>query len=225
MTELEQAWLVCGDLFCQAVARQAAALQSDFYSELLFCLLGGFGVTYEHGRSAANVVGPLNPFSDYWDENVLLQTLSATLSLGQFLPRRRDGSLRRYRFPRRKARLIVDARKWLQKHRSLTVRLQEIPDSHTRRELLCECPGIGMKTASWLLRNLGWADDVAIIDIHLLRALLKSGRINSDVQLPEDYENAERAFLSWCKELDAPPPAFDLFVWEWQRGTLQESAG
>ncbi|MDO8473501.1 MAG: hypothetical protein Q7T05_06765 [Dehalococcoidia bacterium] len=38
--------------------------------------------------------------------------------------------------------------------------------------------------------------------------------------MPRDYEAVEDAFLKWCLELTAPPPAFDLFLWEWQRGTL-----
>jgi hypothetical protein len=38
--------------------------------------------------------------------------------------------------------------------------------------------------------------------------------------MPRDYEAVEQAFLMWCHELDAAPAAFDLFVWEWQRGTL-----
>ena len=89
-----------------------------------------------------------------------------------------------------------------------------------RRSFLSECPGMGFKSSSWLLRNLGIGSELAIIDVHVFRALLKAKRIPDDLQIPKDYEMAEEAFLAWCDEIDAPSAAFDLFVWHWQRGTL-----
>lgn len=47
-----------------------------------------------------------------------------------------------------------------------------------------------------------------------------AGRVTR-LRLPRDYGAAERAFLDWCRDLGALPAAFDLFVWEWQRGSLQ----
>ena len=79
---------------------------------------------------------------------------------------------------------------------------------------------MGFKSASWLLRNIGLGSELAIIDVHVLRALLNAKRIPDDAQVPKDYELAEEAFLAWCDELNAPSEAFDLFVWHWQRGSL-----
>ena len=62
-------------------------------------------------------------------------------------------------------------------------------------------------------------DDLAILDVHVIRALKAAGRI-SHAQLPGDYEMVEEELLRWCRELNASPPAFDLFLWEWQRGSL-----
>jgi thermostable 8-oxoguanine DNA glycosylase len=70
-----------------------------------------------------------------------------------------------------------------------------------------------------MLRNLGLAQELAILDVHLLRALTAAGRV-AGARLPRDYDLVEAAFLDWCRELDAPPAGFDLFVWEWQRGSL-----
>ena len=39
------------------------------------------------------------------------------------------------------------------------------------------------------------------------------------------YEEIETAFLDWCRELSAPPAAFDLFIWELQRGDLSRMSG
>jgi len=216
---LEAAWRLCHDLFQCTRASPAA----DPEGELLFCLLGGFGVSFEHNRSAADLVGQLEPFRPERSDLELRQLLECTLSAPLFEPRRRDGSLRRYRYGRQKVEAIVRARAWLMSHRPLEQTLRRLPSGRERRAFLCLCPGVGLKTASWLLRNVGLGDDLAIVDIHLLRALRAAGRVG-EIRLPRDYQIAESAFLGWCGDLDASPPAFDFFVWAWQRGTLQRSS-
>jgi N-glycosylase/DNA lyase len=216
---LEDAWRACGDLFVDFVERQPPPTHDHVERELLFCLLGGFGVSYEHNLSAAEIVGGMRPFASTDSDDELFTLVASALETPQFRPPRGDGTLRRYRFPRRKALLLVEARAWLREQRPLYERLIALASAQERRDFLRRCPGVGPKTSSWLLRNLCLGDDLAIIDVHLLRALQVAGRISSP-RLPRDYEAVEDAFLAWCKELEAPPAAFDLFVWEWQRGTL-----
>ncbi len=187
--------------------------------EALFCLLGGHGVPYELALSATRQLLALDLFSSGWKPQALEERLRHELSSPRFEPRRRNGELRRYRYPQRKATLIVSARAWLLGEASVLDRLRATDDERVRREFLCGCPGFGQKTASWLLRNLGLGRGLAIIDVHVLRALVEERRL-VDVSLPRDYARVEEAFLSWCKELDASPAAFDLFLWEWQRGSL-----
>jgi thermostable 8-oxoguanine DNA glycosylase len=164
-------------------------------------------------------LAPLRPFALELSASELEALLRSELESPQFEPLRQDGTFRRYRFPVRKANLIVRARSWLRTRPPLLAELADLECERARRRLLCECPGIGAKTASWLLRNLGLAHELAIIDVHLLRALRAAGRVDN-VVLPRDYELVEAAFLEWCRELNAPAAAFDLFVWEWQRGSL-----
>jgi thermostable 8-oxoguanine DNA glycosylase len=63
---------------------------------------------------------------------------------------------------------------------------------------------------------VGLAERLAVIDIHVLRALVDAGRVG-DVRLPRDYLAVEARFLEWCADIQAPPAAFDLLLWEWQR--------
>ncbi len=220
-TELmEEAWRVVGELYSHAVCPHRIVQQYEVEAELLFVLLGGFGITYDHGLSACNIIRQLRPFSDEWSDEDLFEAILAALMRPQFEPRRSDGSFRRYRFPRQKAAAIVKARKWFRNQGKLEERLLRLGNAKERRLLLSECPGVGFKTASWVLRNLGLGDELAIIDIHVLRALVSARRIPDSIQIPKDYEMAEEAFLAWCDELDAPSAAFDLFVWHWQRGIL-----
>lgn len=217
---LHSAWQVCADLFCDAVESQAGTARREPERELLFCLLGGHGVTYELARSAAEVIGHLEPFSMERDREELMTLLVETLRGANFGPPRVDGSLRRYRYPERKAEMITQAREWLGEVGGLEQAVALHGDLTAKRRLLCTCPGIGPKTASWLLRNLGWADRVAVVDVHVLRLLIDLGYLGEYARMPRDYELAEQQFLALCREFDAPPAAFDLFAWEWQRGTL-----
>jgi thermostable 8-oxoguanine DNA glycosylase len=161
---LEESWRTCADLFT-SWARAQQPCEASLTRELLFCLLGGFGVSYEQNRSAAAVLETFSPFDSTLSDTQLRRALTAELTRPQFEPRRSDGNLRRYRYPVRKAELIVEARGWLRERADLLARLTELPDGAARREVLCGCPGVGPKTASWLLRNIGLGADVAIVDV------------------------------------------------------------
>ena len=219
--ELEKNWQSYEGKYLQAVTHSKVVRHEDIEDELLFCLLGGYGISEEHGRSAWLTVRQLEPFSESWNDDDLFQNIMSTLELPKFEPRRVDGSLRRYRFPKRKAAIIVEARRWVRSHKPLEEVLLHWDDPQDRRRILLGCPGLGLKTASWLLRNLGMGDDLAILDVHLVRALHDAQRIGNEIRLPRDYYAIEKAFLDWCHELNAPSAAFDLFIWEWQRGTLR----
>jgi hypothetical protein len=190
--------------------------------ELLFCLLGGHGVSYELSLSATDVLIRKGVFGDGDRRGDRLQRyVQDLLDRPWYQPRRCDGSGRRYRYPKRKAKLVRCADDWLREavEGGLLSALERIPDERRRREWLCECPGVGPKTASWILRNLGLGDCLAILDVHVLRALAETGRV-VECRLPRDYEQAEAAFLAWSDELGAPAAAFDLFLWELGRGDI-----
>jgi len=218
--DLETAWIACADLFVNAAVNEPASDLQELREELAFCLLGGFGVTYELARSATVKVLDLNPFDAKWSDAALESAIRRELHKQQFEPRRADGELRRYRFPEKKAATLVAARRWLINQGNLLDQLASIQCERHRRDRLCECPGIGRKTASWILRNTGLARDLAILDVHVMRAMREANRVTVE-RLPRDYEAIEIAFLAWCDELGAPAAAFDLFLWEWMRGSLQ----
>jgi thermostable 8-oxoguanine DNA glycosylase len=219
-------WQVMWPAFEQAYAELAApharATEAELRQELLFCLLGGHGVTFETSLSAARAVDELDVFAVEHDDANLHARLLEVLESPRFEPTRKDGSLRRYRFPRRKATLICQARAWLLDTGPLAEKLA-VRTEHERRGWLTRCPGLGPKSASWLLRNTGWASGLAILDIHVMRAMTEAGLLE-EPSLAGGYERVEALFLEWCTQLDAAPAVFDLFLWEWQRGTLRPTA-
>jgi hypothetical protein len=183
---------------------------------MIFCLLGGHGITFELAQSATSAVWDLKPFDEAWTPAGLRREVQRELSQPRFEPRCADGSLRRYRYPKRKARLIAEAVRWVRVQGGIRPGLNAVGTEEQRRAWLCDCPGVGMKTASWILRNGGWAQRLAIVDVHLLRAL-KEAQLVTNANLPRDYEQVERAYLDWADRLGACPAALDLFLWEVHR--------
>lgn len=219
----ETAWKERSTEYEALFSRCRPLTECGLRQELIFCLLGGHGVSYELARSATDVVMGLCPFEVLCTTAELGSLLQAELREAKFDPRRKDGSLRRYRYPTRKAELIAAAVGWVKDEGGLATQLGEIRCEQERRNWLCSCPGIGPKSASWLLRNSGHAEHLAILDVHVMRAMREAGRIGA-VRLPQDYDLAEECFVTWCKELGASVASFDLFLWEWQRGDIDQSA-
>jgi len=196
--------------------------EADCRRELLFCLLGGHGVSFELSLSATSVLVERGVFGSCQRRgNSLQRYVQDLLGRPWYEPCRVDGSGRRYRYPRRKAALVRAADDWLhtQAANGLLRELRAVPDAVGRRTWLCSCPGVGPKTASWLLRNVGLGESLAILDVHILRALEQAGRVGP-YRLPRDYESVEQAFLQWSTDVGAPPAAFDLLLWRLGRGDL-----
>ena len=87
-SELEKNWQSAEGSYLQAVTPSRAVRHEDIEDELLFCLLGGYGIAEEHGRSAWLTVRQLEPFSEIWKDDDLLQKIMDILELPQFEPRR-----------------------------------------------------------------------------------------------------------------------------------------
>lgn len=218
-----QAWRKHASHYTQRVAdTRLQVREQDCQRELVFCLLGGHGIKYELALSATEVLverGVLGRCTRSGDR--LQRWLQDLLGRPWYRPTKLDGEGRRYRYPKRKAFLLRQADDWLREHArdGLLERLTTIDDEVERRAWLCGCPGVGPKTASWLLRNIGLGDGLAILDVHLLRALEATGRAG-EWRLPKHYLELENAFLQWSASLAAQPAAFDLFLWEYQRGDV-----
>lgn len=168
--------------------------------EVTACLLGGFGVPSAVGLAAYDALRAAIDLEASVDaaavERVLLQPLDI------------EGRKRpvRYRFPRQRATRIAGA---LQALREI-----EIPaGARELRHVLRGLPGIGPKTASWIVRNYLASDEVAIIDIHIRRAGLGIGCFLPGWTLPKDYDKFEQSFLSLARLGGVRPAILDAFMW------------
>jgi N-glycosylase/DNA lyase len=168
--------------------------------EVTACLLGGFGVSAAVGLAAFSALRVAVDLEETVGAAAVEQVLREPLAVAGRAQRVR------YRFPRQRARRIADALRALEEI--------EVPtEARELRQVLCGLPGIGPKTASWIVRNHLGSDEVAIIDIHIRRAGLGIGCFLPHWALPRDYGKYEQSFLSLARIGDVRPAILDAFIW------------
>jgi N-glycosylase/DNA lyase len=98
--------------------------------------------------------------------------------------------------------------------RSLLATAQEVCEA--RRLLASEVSGFGPKQASLFLRNIGYAADVAVLDVHVLTYMHWAGLTTAEVKsvrTVRQYETLERTFIDHACSAGFPPGRFDIAVW------------
>jgi N-glycosylase/DNA lyase len=174
---------------------------NSLVEEIGFCLLGGHSVTFEANMAAFEWLREHQVFDLGRDipESRILELLSQSLDV--------QGRPRRYRFPNQRAKRIATMRH----------RLAEAPPDATSpralRSHLMTFEGIGPKTASWIVRNHLDSDDVAIIDVHVLRACRRMSLFPDDISLPRDYGALEERFLDFAKAIKVRSSLLDAVMW------------
>lgn len=100
--------------------------------------------------------------------------------------------------------------------------LERFSDVYLKRKWLVEnVKGIGMKEASHFLRNIGFYKDVAILDRHVIRNLLKYGKLSKVYNLSvKNYSYIESIMKNWAEELKIPFEYLDFVLWYKETGDI-----
>jgi thermostable 8-oxoguanine DNA glycosylase len=122
-----------------------------------------------------------------------------------------DGKAMRYRFPRQKAVYLAGCLEGLGR-----IDEASLGDIELRRTLM-DLPGIGPKTASWIVRNHRGSDDVAVLDVHILRAGQLLGLFTGHETPQRDYLRMETRFIHFAAAVNAPASLLDALVWQYMR--------
>lgn len=186
-------------------------LGRDLAEEVAACLLGGFGMPYEVGLAAFHLVR---------EEGLLSSGASASAAELEAVlrrPLRVGGSVRRYRFPRQRAHRLTGALAFLR---------QEPPPSEpvAVRDWLLRAPGVGPKTASWVVRNHYGSDAVAVLDVHVLRAGVAAGVFDPEWTPGRHYRVMEQLFLAWARQGDVSAADLDAVIWAEQAAAVRRRA-
>ncbi|MEK6888053.1 MAG: N-glycosylase/DNA lyase [Candidatus Aenigmatarchaeota archaeon] len=175
------------------------------FEELCFCLL----TPQTKAKSAAKVIEKLK-------EKNLLLTGSAEEIKKWMAP---------IRFNNNKSQYIVEARKLLMENGTLEIKkhIDDAPDIFAARNWLVKnIKGYGLKEASHFLRNIGFGDDIAILDRHILKNMVKYGVISEvPASLTEKkYLEIEKKLIEFSKNNGIPPAHLDLVWWSEETGEI-----
>lgn len=189
----------------QVLARRACGepprhrLGLTLAEEVGACLLGGHGIPARVGLAAFRQLQGRGVFAAVPTEAELLAILRQPLLV--------EGRSVHYRFARQKARYVAHAL------RILSEQAAPLETGRRLRDWLLQVPGIGYKTASWVARNWLDADDVAILDIHLLRAGVLGGFFDPSLSVPGDYLELETQFLRFSHAIGVRSSELDAIIW------------
>lgn len=178
---------------------------STLKEQVGFCLLGGFGITAEMNHAVYDRLERCGVFRPGATESAdaIERLLREPVEV--------EGRMRRYRFPRQRSIRLANA----------MCLIEESPpqadDPKVLRKGLTAIPGIGPKTASWITRNWLGSDDVAILDIHIIRAGLLIGLFDTSQRVPRDYEAMEARFLDFARAIGVRASILDAVMWKSMR--------
>jgi thermostable 8-oxoguanine DNA glycosylase len=171
--------------------------------EIAACLLGGHGMPAEVGvaafhrmrdRGLLNGTSPLNEIENALTEPMIIGKRQV-----------------RYRYPHTKSRFLAAA---MQK---LNAEPAPIHSPLELRSWLLTFSGIGPKTASWITRNTMHSDDVAILDIHIIRAGLLMGLFSPKHSIQRDYFDMETRLVAFARAAGVSLSRFDSIIWCYMR--------
>ncbi len=163
------------------------------------CLLGGHGIPASVGLAAYERMRAHQAFDGKAPtEQQLFDWLQEPLTV--------HGRTVRYRFAAQKARYLAAALKMVSNAPSNC-------SGKTLRDWLLQVPGIGPKTASWVARNWLGADDVAILDIHILRFGQAINLFPENLTVERHYEALEALFLAFSAKVGIRPSDLDAVIW------------
>lgn len=170
----------------------------DFFAEIAFCIL----TPQSKALNAWKIIQTLK-------ENDLLFTAdSDTL----------ENYLNSIRFKKTKAKRLVSLREKLSINGSLEAKkiIFNGDDVFKIREWLVKnIDGFGYKEASHVLRNLGFGEDIAILDRHILRNLLKLEVIDEipKTLTQKKYMDIEERMRKYSSKIDISMDRLDLLFW------------
>ena len=128
-------------------------------------------------------------------------------------------ALGRVRFPNNKALYLVEARKH-DKRLNIKEKVGHSDNIKARDWLVKNIKGLGYKEASHFLRNIGLGHNLAILDVHILRNLIKLRVIKT---LPKTlsrkhYLSIEEKLKNFSRKVKIPMDELDLLFWSNETG-------
>ncbi len=179
--------------------------QEDIFYELMFCLMTPQSKAELCWASVLKIR----------EKNILKVKKSKEL----------HDDMRGVRFKYKKSEYILTARDRFYKKGSFIIKdvISGFSDiSEIRKWLVSEIKGIGLKEAGHFLRNIGFGDNITILDRHILRNLKNFSVINDPPASlsGRKYLEIERKMLRFSEKIGIPPDHLDLLLWFREAGKI-----
>jgi N-glycosylase/DNA lyase len=193
--------------------------EDDLWYELVACILGS-QTKYElaqaftkHLRNS-HILDFETMKNDYYCfEKTLFEALSQKIvfSVNDLMVNQK------YRYPRSKANYIRRTGERIYENSSIKDMLIEYKDPfNTRSLLISKTVGIGPKQASLFLRNIGYSDNLAILDVHVLRYMSLMNLFSYSVKntgISSIYQQLENVLRKYAEYLNTKLSNLDLAIW------------
>ena len=200
---------------------------NELWHELCRCILSS-NVPYELALSAwshLRSLGLIEPERiTVSARSTCYEKIAGELRRPIYLPMRRDGSYRKYRFPNVRAGNIVDSALFINS-RGLKLGHQLgffHSETEARDFFARNLPGVGMKEASHFLRDIGYADSLAIVDSHVVSFLREIGAVQVECASPPTprlYRELEIILQRISGDTGMNLAVLDMAIWKYMRET------
>lgn len=203
--------------------------EKSLWHELVACILGS-RVQYEQSQAAASYL-ILNGLLDveHLKQNSQKFEVDIAYALEQpiFPPITKLGG-RKYRYPKLRANYIrrTAEKIYLQDNSIRNILLSCQDEKDARSKIMSIAFGVGPKQASLFLRNIGYAQNLAILDTHILKYMSVVGLLPQLVQnVPSlhKYENIEQILWSYAEKFKVSLAYIDTAIWVVMRTCLKEN--
>lgn len=178
--------------------------EEEIFYELVFCLLTPQSKAFSADKAVKTLLEKKLIFSD--DANQIADILKIV------------------RFKNNKARYIVEAKYKFMENNKIFIKKHIDTDNifQTREWFWKNIKGIGLKEASHFLRNIGFGENIAILDRHILRNLEKYKFIN---EIPktitkDKYYAIESRMKDFSSQINIPLSHLDFVLWYKEAGDI-----
>lgn len=190
------------------------------WRELASCIMGS-RIQFELARSAVrhlDKTGLLRMFQTDKRFSMTQSLVTRELRKSIYLPLKLNGLKRSYTFSSIRAKQLSDtARTIYGNNQTIKSLLKSGKDEYSTRVLLVNtASGIGPKQASLFLRNIGYANNLAILDTHVLRFMdyVKIAKIlPSSIANLNSYEKTETKLRHYAENMYLEMSCLDTAIW------------
>jgi len=195
-------------------------------TELASCLLGS-RVRFESAYGAANCLDQRGLLSLKW---LRMPDADHEAAMEQALGDKTDVNFKScgtYPFRHQRSRQLRACLKSIENEFGSIVEMLSgaVSDFSLRKTMAETLVGFGPKQASLFLRNIGFSENLAVLDTHVLKYMTHQGMMEEGSGMPrtlKEYEYAELAFSEHAGQHGFSVAEFDLAVWVVVRVAGQE---